>query len=110
MAKQYTMIACRPGSHAGCEGENEYVVTYTMTPGRPASGPTYACGGTPEEYPEVELINVNRDGMVGVQTDDHEDDWLINYIMENHEIDDGSDEADYRYEQERDRRMMENWK
>jgi len=30
---------------------------YYFTPGCPATGPTYDCGGTPEEPPEVEYFN-----------------------------------------------------
>ena len=42
--------------------EIELVVTYSMTPGRPEQGPTYACGGQPVEPPEVEIIAVKHDG------------------------------------------------
>lgn len=35
------------------------LVTFNWTPGYPATGPTYACGGTPEEPPEVELLSAD---------------------------------------------------
>lgn len=41
-------------------GRNEVAleVVYSVTPGRPATGPSYACGGTPEEPAEVEIHTV----------------------------------------------------
>ena len=41
-------------------GSNEIAcdVVYTVTPGRPATGPSYSCGGTPAEPAEVEIQTV----------------------------------------------------
>jgi hypothetical protein len=85
MTKHYSLTAYRDA------GDIE--VTYTITAGRPAIGPSYASGGEPAEPPEVELIEVKIDGVVHAETEF--DDWLINYILENHE-DDGPDPDDAR--------------
>ena len=42
--------------------EVELVVTYSVTAGRPETGPSYACGGTPAEPDEVEIISVKHNG------------------------------------------------
>jgi len=73
--------------------EGDIEVTYTITPGRPATGPSYASGGEPAEPPEVELIEVKVDGVVHAETP--WDDWLAVFIMENHE-EDGRDTDDWR--------------
>ncbi len=39
--------------------EIEASVEYSYTPGCPATGPTYDCGGTPPEPPEVDILYVN---------------------------------------------------
>ena len=41
-------------------GSNEIAcdVVYTVTPGQPERGPTYACGGTPAEPAEVDILTV----------------------------------------------------
>lgn len=33
-------------------------VGFNFTPGRPATGPTYACGGTPAEPPEFDITSL----------------------------------------------------
>lgn len=38
-------------------------VDYTFTPGSPATGPTYSCGGTPAEPAEVEYYNFRGEEM-----------------------------------------------
>lgn len=37
-------------------------VTYKYTPGRPARGPSYACGGEPPEPPEVTFVSAKLPG------------------------------------------------
>jgi antibiotic biosynthesis monooxygenase (ABM) superfamily enzyme len=49
-----------PWSHKGAD----YLVTATITPGRKQSY------GQPEEYPELEVINIQVDGNPGHITDD----------------------------------------
>lgn len=41
-------------------GSNEIAcdVVYKVTPGRPATGPSYSCGGTPAEPAEVDILTV----------------------------------------------------
>ena len=41
-------------------GSNEIAcdVVYTVTPGQPERGPSYACGGTPAELAEVNILTV----------------------------------------------------
>jgi hypothetical protein len=59
----------------GWEGEYEVelVVTYSVTPGQPERGPSYACGGTPAEPAEVEIISVKLDGEEELLTADEND-------------------------------------
>ena len=38
------------------DDELEVAVTYTVTPYRAATGPTYDCGGQPEEGGEIEIV------------------------------------------------------
>ena len=43
------------------DGENDVtlVITYTYNPGHNGIGPTYDCGGSPPEVPEVEVLTVS---------------------------------------------------
>lgn len=80
--------------HRG-DDELEVEVEYTISPYIPESGPTYDCGGQPAEGGEVELISVTI-GTEKLETTPDEDDWLANYISENHEDDgDFDDERDW---------------
>ena len=100
MSREYEIKLYREGVAGGVEGENEFIVTYSISPGRPATRID------PEEYPEVELIKVTCDGLPFV--DDHLDDWFVEQITDQHEwTDERAERAEYRYEQLRDQRMME---
>jgi len=100
MSKEYEIKLYREGVAGGVEGENEFVVTYSISKGRPATRID------PEEYPEVELIKVTCDGLPFM--DDHLDDWFVEQISDQHEwTDKRAERAEYRYEQLRDQRMME---
>lgn len=91
--------------------EAEVRVTYSMTPGRPEQGPTYACGGQPAEPPEIEIVSVKQNGKEVFLSDDEmetleqeawnraEDDWR----------DEQAAEADWRYQEYRDRQLMAQW-
>jgi hypothetical protein len=81
------------------EAETDAVAQYTYTPGHPERGPTYDCGGTPAEPPEVEIVLVTAGGVKIEPTDAEMEAWTTE-IMENHEPDAGPDPDD-----ERDRRM-----
>ena len=84
----------------------EYEATYTITPGTPESGRF----GPPERYdpgspPEVELVDVTRDG-VACEPDDDEVEHLTRHILDTHQWDTGpdpDDERDRRFDDERDR-------
>ena len=102
MSREYEIKLYREGVAGGVEGENEFVVTYGISPGRPTTRID------PEEYPEVELIKVTCDGLP-FDSDIH-DDWFVEQITDQHEdtrAEDAAERAEYRYEQLRDARMME---
>ncbi len=63
-------------------GDEESVsanVEYSYEPGSPGTGPTYDCGGTPPDPPEVEILCVNVErgdvevDVLGELTDDQVD-------------------------------------
>jgi hypothetical protein len=66
------------------EAETDAVAEYTFHPGYPERGPTYDCGGTPAEPPEVEIIRVTRAGIEIEPTDVELTTWTTE-IMENYE-------------------------
>lgn len=56
-------------------------IDFTYSPGRPETGPTYACGGTPAEPADVEMTKatlVNGDGLLPTQA--QIDDWAENWL------------------------------
>ncbi len=91
--------------------EIEIRVIYDVSPIIPAQGPTYDCGGQPEEGGEVEIISVTHDGKPFDLTEDEEDALVTECINRSGEdmADEAAAEADYRYEQYRDRQMMDRW-
>ena len=101
MTRTYTLTTYRGGGMFDDDpDEHEFVVTYSISKGRPATRID------PEEYPEVELVKVTCDGLPFM--DDHLDDWFVEQITDQHEwTDERAERAEYRYEQLRDARMME---
>jgi hypothetical protein len=97
----------------GWEGEYEVelVVTYSVTPGQPERGPSYACGGTPAEPAEVEIISVKLDGEEELLTADENDalQAACDARAEEALADEASDYADYRRDQARDEQMTREW-
>lgn len=91
--------------------EIELLVTYSVTPGRPETGPTYSCGGTPAEPDEVEIVSVTHDGQPFKLSDDDEEAlWEIAIGRAGEDLaDEYASEADWRYQEYRDRVMMERW-
>ena len=89
-------------THNRQEAETAVTVHYTYRPGYPERGPTYDCGGTPAEPPEVEIIRVTAGGVEIEPTEAELEAWTT-YAMEGHEEDepDPDDERDWR----RDDRM-----
>jgi hypothetical protein len=91
--------------------EIELVVTYSMTPGYPETGPSYACGGTPAEPAEIEIISAQQNGLNFHLTEEEHgalwveacersgDDWA----------DDHAAAMEYRADQRRDDLMMDHW-
>ena len=106
MTRTYTLTTSRGGGiNDAIEEEQEFTVTYTISKGYPARGPSYASGGEPAEPPQVELLTVEMDGKP-YEGDDV--DWLVTFIEENHDWHEAAAElAEYRYGQLRDARMME---
>lgn len=91
--------------------EIELVVTYSVTPGRDATGPTYACGGTPAEPHEVELVSVKHNGTEFPLSSEDEE-ALLEQAYERADEDlreEAAAEADWRYQEYRDRQLMERW-
>ena len=106
MSGEHTTYLVRHGEVGGMEGENEYEVSYTITPGTPESGRF----GPPERYdpgsgPEVEIVSFTRDGMAVPEPYPGEIEWIIEQIIDEHDFDaDAADDGDRRYEEMRDRR------
>ncbi len=75
--------------------ELEVDVRYSVTPGEPETGPTYACGGTPATGPEIEIDFVTLAGNATpvILTADEEE-KLLQYLLEH--LDDDFDEPPYR--------------
>ena len=83
------------------DDEREVTVEFTVIPGRPETGPTYACGGTPAEPPEIEIVAIVHNGAaigvaggLGINTDEEEK--IILWLTENFEDDDEPDPDDWR--------------
>jgi hypothetical protein len=85
--------------------EIELDVTYSVTPFVPA---TY---WQPAEGGECEIESITHNGKPFALSDAEEDALLEQAIARSHDdmAEDAADEADYRYEQMRDRQMMERW-
>ena len=82
-------------------------VTGTMIPGYPETGPTYSCGGTPAEGPELDGVQIFDDA--GNEIEDVDGgivellaDSIIERVMES-EAGDRAAAAEYRSDAERDR-------
>ena len=93
------------------EWEYELAVVYDVTPYRPATGPTYACGGQPAEGGEVELISVKHNGAEFTLTA-AEAAALIAECEERAGEDMADEEAaaaDWKYQEARDRQLMRDW-
>lgn len=91
--------------------EIELVVTYSVTPGSPETGPTYACGGTPAEPDEVEIVSIKHNGQPFYLSDEEEDALLQQAINRAGEdlAEEHAAEMDWRYQERRDRQLMERW-
>ena len=89
--------------------EVELVVTYSVTPGCPEQGPTYACGGTPAEPDEVEIVSIKHNGQPVTLSDEEEEAlWEIAIGRAGEDLaDEYASEADWRYQERRDRQLME---
>ena len=84
----------------GCE-EVELVVTY--------SGPTYSCGGTPAEPDEVEIVSIKHNGQpITLSEEDEEAVWEIAICRAGDDLaDEYASEADWRFQEYRDRLLMD---
>ena len=91
--------------------EVELVVTYSVTAGCPETGPTYACGGTPAEPDEVEIVSIKHNGKpITLSDEDEEALWEIAIGRAGDDLaDEYASEADWRYQEYRDRQLMEKW-
>ena len=89
--------------------EVELVVTYSVAPGCPETGPTYSCGGTPAEPDEVEIVSIKRNGQLITLSDEEEEAlWEMAIGRAGDDLaDEYASEADWRYQEYRDRQLME---
>ena len=93
-------------------------VAFNFSAGRPATGPTYACGGTPAEPAEVDITSLEwaRDNKITRTYEWHKiEGALFDFIAEDeylhielcYRIEDGAeDAADRRYEMDREDRAL----
>ena len=107
MARQFSFTV----DHMVGRREIELVVTYSMLPGYPEQGPTYACGGTPAEDAEIEIISVTHDGKPFALSDAEEEALLDEAYgrCEQDWQDDWATAMEYRADQRRDDEMFERW-
>ena len=89
--------------------EVELVVTYSVAPGCPETGPTYSCGGTPAEPDEVEIVSIKHNGQpITLSEEDEEAVWEIAIGRAGDDLaDEYASEADWRYQEYRDRLLMD---
>lgn len=91
--------------------EVELVVTYSMTPARPYTPPSYSHGGLPPEDAEVELVSIKHNGKP-VTLSDEEEAALLEMAIDRSSQDwedEKAAEADWHYQERRDRLLMERW-
>ena len=107
MTRIHNMALTRTGTACGLEGENEYEVRYTITPGTPERGRF----GKPEDYdpgsaPEVEIVSFTRDGLEVPEPYPGEIDWMIEQIADQHDFaEEAAERAEYLADQRRDARV-----
>ena len=89
--------------------EVELVVTYSVAPGCPETGPTYSCGGTPAEPDEVEIVSIKHNGKpITLSDEDEEALWEIAICRAGDDLaDEYASEADWRFQEYRDRLLMD---
>lgn len=76
--------------------ERDITVHYSYHPGAPERGPTYACGGTPADPPEIWIEVVRNAYGVPIELTDAEGAAIVAWIAENPpEPDYPDDERDY---------------
>jgi hypothetical protein len=91
--------------------EVERVVTYCVTPGSPETGPSYACGGTPADPDEVQIVSIKHNGQPIALSDEEEEAlWEMAIGRAGDDLaDEYASEADWRLQEARDRQLMERW-
>lgn len=60
MARRYTYVCTLSWGGDEPTAEVEVEVSYTLTPGCPEQGPSYASGGQPAEYPAIDDIRLEK--------------------------------------------------
>ena len=85
--------------------EIELLVSYSVTPGMPETPPAYDHGGLPADPDEFELISITHEGRRVFLSDTEEEALLDIAIKRSSEdmADAEAEEADYRYEEYRER-------
>lgn len=91
--KKHETTVYRSGEVNGMDYDYEIDVEYTVTPGYPERGPSYACGGTPADPPEIEILSSKVDGKHAELTDAE-----IEKILEDHDFTPDFDEDRGRYD------------
>ena len=72
--------------YAGAENEIEVEVVFTYLPRRPATGPTYDCGGQPEEPAEIDIISALVLPPVSNGMKDPVPYWLMTHLTDSAEV------------------------
>src|SRR5580704_2960752 len=93
-------------------------IDFTITPGSPATGPSYSSGGEPAEPAEIEIDRVwlcfPIAGEMGHFSHEPAPQWLVDFVTNSDAVyqklgdscgwgEEGGDDPDYEYERQRDR-------
>ena len=78
-------------SLCGEEVEVRALIEYTVTPGSPARGPSYASGGEPAEGPEIEISEIEIEVLdttkkPPVLSKEPAPLWLYNFIVQSNDV------------------------
>lgn len=89
--------------------EVELVVTYSVTAGRPAR--LYGDYPHPAEPDEIEIVSIKHNGQSITLSDEEEEAlWELAIGRAGDDLaDEYASEADWRYQEYRDRQLMEKW-
>lgn len=117
MAQRYTYAACLTWGGDIQTGEAEVECSYTVSWGRPATGPTYDSGGDPADPDEIDGVRILTvdgkpwpvDMSYGYQTPAQDHEMLVDKLLSDHydemlseAVETDADQQSYAREMERD--------